>query len=125
MRRFSAILMLAIFSFSLMSPLFGSDPNANLPACCRRNGKHHCAMAMGVGASQSGPALGNNAKCPMYPGCAFARGGSLAVQTHSTSSVTRADNGRQLSAQRDRFNLRVLSANAHHKRGPPSLSFIG
>ena len=40
MRRVPAILLLAVFSFSLISPaLFASETESNLPACCRRDGK--------------------------------------------------------------------------------------
>jgi hypothetical protein len=45
MYRLSAILLSAFFSFSLISPaVFAADPDASLPACCRRDGKHHCAV---------------------------------------------------------------------------------
>ncbi len=68
MRRALATLLLALFSFSLISPaLLAADPEANLPACCRRDGKHHCAM-MGAMQSESpsGPALQTD-RCPSFP----------------------------------------------------------
>jgi hypothetical protein len=71
MRRALATLLLALFSFSLISPaVLASDPESNLPACCRRDGKHHCAMMGAMMAMQSespsGPAL-QTARCPSFP----------------------------------------------------------
>jgi hypothetical protein len=63
-RRGSAALLLAIFGFSLITPaLSASDPESKLPPCCRRPGKHHCAMTSSD--SSSGPAF--QALCPSYP----------------------------------------------------------
>jgi hypothetical protein len=35
---------------------FAADEDAGLPACCRRNGKHHCTLPVDEGSS-SGPGL--------------------------------------------------------------------
>lgn len=37
--------ILAIFLLPLFLPFFGLGPEAALPPCCRRDGKHHCAMS--------------------------------------------------------------------------------
>ena len=59
-RRILASLLLVLFSFSLIAPaLFASDPASKLPACCRRDGKHHCAMTTGSGF--------HAAKCADFP----------------------------------------------------------
>lgn len=47
LQKFLAILMLAIIGGFYAAPLVqaaSNDPDAGLPACCRRHGKHHCAM---------------------------------------------------------------------------------
>lgn len=63
-RRVSAALLLAFFGFSLITPeLSASDPESKLPLCCRRTGKHHCAMTESD--SSSGPAV--QALSPTYP----------------------------------------------------------
>ena len=48
MRRLLSIVLLAVFLVPLLAPLLalGQDGDAGLPACCRRNGKHHCMMSM-------------------------------------------------------------------------------
>ncbi|MEO6982326.1 MAG: hypothetical protein ABI072_04340 [Edaphobacter sp.] len=45
MRRLLSISLLLLFLLPLVSPLFATTlTEANVPACCRRNGKHHCTM---------------------------------------------------------------------------------
>lgn len=67
MRRCLASLLVALFSFALISPaVFASNAEGSLPACCRRAGKHHCSMSSEVG-STSGPAL-RAARCASFPG---------------------------------------------------------
>src|ERR1041384_748053 len=63
MRRTWAILLLALFSFPLISPaVLASDARAKLPACCRRDGQHHCTAT----ASTGGPGL-QAARCFSFP----------------------------------------------------------
>jgi hypothetical protein len=49
MRRTIALALTMIFSWMLIGPAFGPDADANLPPCCRRNGKHHCMMPLPAG----------------------------------------------------------------------------
>ncbi len=60
-----------VFISPLLLPFFAAsaDPEASLPACCRRHGKHHCNMTaamMATLAASSGPAL-TTSPCPLYP----------------------------------------------------------
>jgi hypothetical protein len=67
MRRAPAFVLVALFSFSLLSPaVFAPDPYAKLPACCRRAGKHRCETPAMLLTPSSGPALGA-ATCPLFP----------------------------------------------------------
>jgi hypothetical protein len=47
-RKLIAIALLTVFGLPVASPLFALTPKSegNLPACCRRNGEHHCMMSM-------------------------------------------------------------------------------
>jgi len=62
-----------VFSSPFILPLFTatSDPEASLPACCRRHGKHHCFMtaAMMAMLAYSGPSFASP-PCPLYPAAA-------------------------------------------------------
>jgi hypothetical protein len=72
MRRAVAISLMLLFSWTLIAPMLASDTDANLPACCRRNGKHHCTMRR---MQQSGGRQGFTTvadKCPYTPASACA-----------------------------------------------------
>jgi hypothetical protein len=120
LRRFSAISLLILLALSLLTPLFGADVEASVPACCRRNGAHHCAMGSESSSSQ-GPSFRGNRKCPLYSGFNLL-GASAPVALHrsairfsvrlKTTSILR----RQAEVTRV-----VASAREHSKRGPPSV----
>ena len=64
MRRILASLLLVLFSFPLIAPALLANTARDLPACCLRNGKHHCAVAE----ADANPSLrANHAKCPLFP----------------------------------------------------------
>ena len=121
MRRALVMLLVAVFSLPLIAPLLASGPDdASLPACCRRNGKHHCAMAgLTVAVPSKYPTFSE--KCPWTP---FTRASlmlphGLALRASaarvgraggSASTIGEAEAGYRISADRTRC-----------KRGPPSL----
>ena len=43
--RATSALLLAVFLLPLFTPFFKLGSESTLPACCRRDGKHHCAMS--------------------------------------------------------------------------------
>src|SRR5260370_14369585 len=70
-RRLLSIIFLFLFSVQLISPVLAlaASSDANLSACCRRNGAHHCIMKMQQ-AEPSGPGISLAAipqRCPAYP----------------------------------------------------------
>ena len=68
MRRALASLLLAVLGLLLITPLLLADTRSELPACCRRDGKHHCATAAMNTASVNGPGFAATApKCPLFP----------------------------------------------------------
>jgi len=69
MRRGASILLLVIFLLGPLAAALGDD-DANLPACCRRNGAHHCSMArLRAAILASGqPIATAPSTCPSYPG---------------------------------------------------------
>jgi hypothetical protein len=118
-RRLLAIALLGLFSFSLIPPsAFASDPEASLPSCCRRNGKHHCLIA--IDGSSSGPAL-QAARCSFFPGTAGVtaspKAGMLATPLVSTASQA----SRSANHQANETPSPVLFHSPRQQRGPPSL----
>jgi hypothetical protein len=63
-RRLLAISLLTLFALPFALPLCARDAaDANLPICCRRDGKHHCA-AMDMGSSDGTSLRTVGEKCP-------------------------------------------------------------
>jgi hypothetical protein len=120
-RRILAIPMLLLFLLPLFSGLFGEGvAQAGIPACCRRDGKHHCEMS----AEQSYGERGAGAvreKCPYSPAAlsiivlpSFAPGAAAAI---FAGVIQHASVHPQTDARR-----RISFDRARQKRGPPSLS---
>ncbi|MGO8717601.1 MAG: hypothetical protein ACLQMO_00100 [Acidobacteriaceae bacterium] len=70
MRRWSAWILLLLTALLPLQPLLASaQADASLPACCRRNGAHHCmmlqAMMMAMADSGSQPIV-HPSPCPLW-----------------------------------------------------------
>jgi hypothetical protein len=122
LRRISAILVLALFSFSLIGPaLLSADSDSNLPACCRREGKHHCAAMSGSGqTSSTGPSFKSGDRCPVFPGSFITSTGSdiFIPVVSAAASVPLADHAAlQYLTQ---ANCHSYPTRSNQKRGPPS-----
>jgi hypothetical protein len=124
MRRGFSIFLILIFGLGPLSSLIDGSENANLPACCRRSGSHHCAMAMQMAAMQQAqpdksPGVSAPITCPYYPGAAnaiFAPQPALAAMANSTRMPAVAG---FLPAPARSTSL-ATPARTHAGRGPPS-----
>jgi hypothetical protein len=121
MRRVFAVTLVLVFSLPLIAPLLASTPDeSQLPACCRRNGKHHCAMSMELGNIPSRFRVVSE-KCPYSP---FAR--TPLLQPHPFTSV-KAPAAAGLAAgpaaivRAAEAGYRVSADRTRQKRGPPRL----
>ena len=77
MRRLVGLFLILLFWLGPLSVLLQADDESRLPACCRRHGMHHCAMAASMTASRfvlpgSLPQAAAPMHCPMYPGSSAA-----------------------------------------------------
>jgi len=120
MRRLLSLVLLAAFGLPIVAPMFalGQDPDAGLPACCRRHGKHRCAMLEARDKESAAPSL--TARCPFFPQNAIApvTGAHLIVfHAPRLSAPFAATSAPAARAETHRRNVRD---SAHHKRGPPS-----
>ena len=73
MRRGFSIFLVLFFGFGPLSAMMPGSEDASLPACCRRNGAHHCAMSMQMVAMMARiadprPSFSAPLTCPLYPG---------------------------------------------------------
>jgi hypothetical protein len=117
MRRLLASLLLVLISLSLVSPVLASAAKSDVPACCLRNGKHHCEM---------GAELSTHGKPGLRASCPFQTQGSVLAANNqkllvakridfriATLPVTTLEPSRELLP-----DLRQISI--HGTRGPPS-----
>jgi hypothetical protein len=121
MHRIWVIVLVAVFVVTLIGPsVFASDGEQNLPACCRRNGKHHCAMLQEQGPS-SGPAF-RMGRCPLFGSVS-----TLPVPvTRGTPKLGQAISAILFSHPATRPQTEALARisvdRSSQKRGPPFLS---
>jgi hypothetical protein len=121
MRRLLAITLLLAFGSPLFVPLFAAtaDPDASLPACCRRHGTHHCTMRMAASAADTTPAF-NAPPCPLYP-TAFI---PLRIVTASLAGTQpRSLQSLQIAATpapQTTLAAQTFASTANLKRGPPT-----
>lgn len=113
------MLLLGLFSFALIAPALPTDPESDLPSCCRRDGKHACGMMESK--SPSGPAW-QSARCPSFPaikGLPTARSAAAAPQAGSwTVAAPASEPVVRTETASTRQNVHDRSC---RKRGPPSL----
>jgi len=119
MRRILAILLLATFGLPVAASALALAQDAgspHLPACCRRNGAHHCAM---LAASKGAPVV--SATCPSFP-----RPSATAPATSSAALVpptpaTLLQRTIFTASQRAETQRRLSRERSRHKRGPPTV----
>jgi hypothetical protein len=125
LRRFFTILLLAIIGLPLAAPLFAasSRDESSLPACCRRNGKHHCMGGMEMSAEASSKPAFRAPKdaCPYAPTLptAFHRNSFATFSRTATSIVLQTHD--TILAQTE-CKLRISRSRSRQKRGPPTIS---
>src|SRR6185437_10771453 len=115
MRRIVSILLVALFWAGPVSALLPASAETQLPACCRRHGAHHCAMAMANGAQPaSGQAFSAPAHCPLYHRSEPASPAFTPATQPSLAQLPRA--GAPIASTRAAVLHRARS---HSGRGPP------
>lgn len=123
MRRSFSIFLILTFALGPLSALADGSEDANLPACCRRNGAHHCAIsmhraAMRAQADQERPSLGVPGTCQYFPGVAAMFEATAPALTARTASV---HDSKESAAAVAALNEAVIQSpmRAHATRGPP------
>ncbi|HWZ31332.1 MAG TPA: hypothetical protein VNX18_08370 [Bryobacteraceae bacterium] len=120
MRRFLASLLLALFTIPLIVPALHANGDSSLPECCRRGGKHHCAMSDMAQESPGAPSVkAIQAKCPLFPRTSTAPGfgGTIlpaALHLYNAPQSFTAT----LHTSNDVYT--VYRGFSNSKRGPPS-----
>ena len=117
MRRFLAISIAMLLSLTLVAPLFAAPASANVPECCRRNGRHHCMGGMTSDSSQRAVSM-------VVPPCPHCPQATAAPQPHSMAPNRSLQAGvglfvRPSALPQTEARYRVSFARSRQKRGPP------
>jgi len=121
MRRIWAMLLVTVFGSSLIAPAMRDlDPDSKLPACCRRQGHHHCAMTADRPASSSGPSLQAD-RCALFPGAtAISEGPAVSLPVVAAAIFAGWLSHPAVCPQTEAL-CRISYSRAGQKRGPPIL----
>jgi hypothetical protein len=120
MRRALASLLLALFSLPLIVPVPRADASS-MPSCCRREGKHRCAMHSAA-ANLEGPALlPIQPECANYPSTIAARGNASIAFFKNPPSICVALRSSLAVEKPTAAPYRITFSRSRQKRGPPAL----
>lgn len=128
MRRILSISLLLLLTLPLVSPLFASSAaDASVPACCRRDGKHHCLMMMDAMARSSSSDAAQTKSATVQESCPYTLVASVAINLPFVPDEVRtAISASTLSSAADPIPTEVARQisldRSHPKRGPPSLN---
>jgi hypothetical protein len=119
-KRALASLLLSVVTLPLL-PAFVETAASNIPACCRRNGKHHCSKTDNDSQAASSIALrATNARCPLYPKASAQPSGSTPIHVSQFVSIQQPVLSAPAAERSE--NLRSTAYDrSSQKRGPPSL----
>ena len=121
MQRSIAAILTVLFSWLIIAPAFAQSGANTLPACCRKGGKHECALH-----HTEQPGASDRAVTSISDKCPFAPHSMVASQAHhhglNTSRAIFAGLVRHpaVSPQTEAA-FRVSYDRSRQKRGPPSL----
>jgi hypothetical protein len=121
-RRALSIVLLLLFSLPLISPVLAvtAGSEASLPACCRRNGAHHCTGRMNPESSTSGITLSAIPQhCPAYP-AVVTQIRHRELSLHAASLVFAEIVSHPATKLQTEARARGSLDRASQKRGPPT-----
>jgi hypothetical protein len=119
MRRSVAIFLALLFSWMLVLPAFAASAESNLPACCRKNGKHHCMIGMGRPSASSASFAAVGEKCPHFLHSTVAT--HVETFTPALNQAIFAGIVRHPAASpQSEAGYRASHLRSQQKRGPPS-----
>jgi hypothetical protein len=123
-RRVISTSLLLLFLLPVISPLFAANAvEANLPACCRRDGRHHCAMSTMTKIRTSDvrviQAVAIQEKCPFYPASPVKAHTDLS-HDEARSTTFCGINGLENCVAQTEARYRISFDRSRQKRGPPN-----
>jgi hypothetical protein len=120
MRRALALFLLVLSSFPLVAPAALAGAKSNLPACCRRNGEHHCG-AMDEATASSGVAIHSVSRCPAFPLATTAPADARVAVLKNSAVIFGAIVSHPAIYFQTEASYRISFSRSRQKRGPPAL----
>jgi len=123
MRRGFSIFLILFFGLGPLSAFVDGSEDASLPACCRRHGAHHCAMAMQMAVmariADPQPSFTAPLTCPYYPGPSM----TILMPAHALAAKATGLQAEPLSTPApvaEQAEVYFATSRAHAGRGPPA-----
>lgn len=128
MRKLVSILMVLICGLQAAPFLAGLSrgDKFHIPACCRKNGQHHCQMSIAERAEFGGSERAfklPSEKCPYCP-AALTRAHASSFTLPTSQAVFAALTAHPAVFAQTQSKLCVSETRSRQKRGPPSTRFI-
>ena len=115
-----AAVLVLVFSGPLIAPVFtGSVDESALPACCRRNGKHHCMMYRMMMGEVPSKYQTVTEKCPYSPFSHLSLLLFHAYLRHEHPVVTTQAATLTALVRQTEAGYRISFHRSRQKRGPP------
>ena len=115
-----ANLLLLLFASDLAVSLVPTDAESTLPACCRRDGKHQCAM-MQMAPTDGSPQAAAG-RCPAFPKRAILAAMDSSYGLPAVLSIAGEVLSHPAGKTQTEARYRISHSRVREKRGPPFLS---
>ena len=117
------MLLLAVLGLSpITATVFALDASSSLPACCRRNGQHHCVMSSGQ-SDTTGSLHVRGSRCALFPTVKALPAQPVAGSLRLASATFAGVVSHPASRPQTEALLRISCSRAGQKRGPPTFLF--
>ncbi|MFI5093006.1 MAG: hypothetical protein ACHQIK_06155 [Candidatus Acidiferrales bacterium] len=117
--------LLAFFLLPFFVPFFNPGSESNLPACCRRDGKHHCAMLARMQqpalSASSGPIVRSELPVCPYRSRLLAPFASRMLFAAPAAAFSAPSVSHPAPGLETILLARIFDFRSHRKRGPPLL----
>jgi hypothetical protein len=120
-KRAFASLLLSLLGLPLLVPGWFETVASTIPACCRKNGKHHCKTPGDNTQDASTVGLkAVNPSCPLNPNAGALPSGITPVTLSRTFSIAQAALSTAIASARFENLCTPSYDRSSQKRGPPS-----
>src|SRR5471032_2017146 len=110
------VALVLVFACEIVPSAFLAGAGGSSPACCRRDGNHHCQSQSAAG---EGLVLAT-VRCPYFPTTATAPGGQRWAASPSRQATAAVFSHPAAKAQTEAY-YRISLIRGAQKSGPPSL----